>query len=124
MTPHGPTALGPTAPAADTAALRIKQPAEEITGFTELLYTGINIMDILCTCCGEPWDIYHLLHEAPEDFIRHGCLVTACPCCQGKPPIGQARAYREHLDMVAEVARLHGGDIDGFACFVEDLIYR
>ena len=27
-------------------------------------------MDLLCTCCGEPWDIYHVLHEEPEEFDR------------------------------------------------------
>jgi hypothetical protein len=44
-------------------------------------------MDILCTCCGEPWDVYHVLHESPEGFTRHGCLITACPCCLGKRPM-------------------------------------
>ena len=29
-------------------------------------------MDLICTCCGEPWDIYHVLHEEPEGFDRQG----------------------------------------------------
>ena len=81
-------------------------------------------MDILCTCCGEPWDVYHILHDSPADFARRGCLITACPCCLGKPPTGQTPQYREYLDAIVEAARLHGNDIDGFACFVEDLLYK
>ena len=27
-------------------------------------------MDVICTCCGEPWDIYHVLHEEPQAFDR------------------------------------------------------
>ena len=43
-------------------------------------------MDILCTCCGEPWDVDSVLHEDPQGFTRHGCVITACPHCFGKPP--------------------------------------
>jgi hypothetical protein len=81
-------------------------------------------MDILCTCCGEPWDVYSVLHEDPAGFTRQGCLVTACPYCSGKPPADQTVDRRNYLDAIAETALLHGNDIDGFACFVEDLLYR
>jgi len=83
-----------------------------------------TLVDILCTCCGEPFDVYHILHDSPEGFTRQGCLVTACLHCHGKPPTDQTPEHRQYLDAVAETARLHGNDIDGFACFVEDLLYR
>ena len=81
-------------------------------------------MDILCTCCGETWDVDSVLHEEPKGFTRHGCVITACPHCFGKPSSDQTRLYRKYLDAVAEVARLYRDDIDAFAGFVKDLLYR
>ena len=43
-------------------------------------------MDVICTCCGEPWDVYHVLHEERDGFNRKGTLITACPCCHGRQP--------------------------------------
>jgi len=76
-------------------------------------------MDIICTCCGEPWSIHHILHDAPEEFIRDGALITACECCKGVRPKLSEDA-REYLDSVAEAASMFGDDLDGFACFLED----
>ena len=53
-------------------------------------------MDIICTCCGEPWDIYHVLHEEPQGFEREGALIKACPCCHGRQPEDLNRRTREH----------------------------
>ena len=40
-------------------------------------------MDIICLNCGEPWDVYHIYHDAePEEFERVGCVIRRCPCCR------------------------------------------
>ncbi len=78
-------------------------------------------MDVICTCCGEPWDIYHVLHEEPQAFNRAGALITACPCCRGRRPDDLDRRTRSQLDALAEAARLFGDDLDGFAAFIEDM---
>ena len=28
-------------------------------------------MDVHCTNCGEPWDTYHLRHDAPQEAFAH-----------------------------------------------------
>lgn len=78
-------------------------------------------MDILCTCCGEPWDVSYVMHEEPLAFDRRGCLIVACPCCSGHRPTDLSPAQRQHLEAVAQAARLFGRDVDGFAAFLEDL---
>jgi len=79
-------------------------------------------MDIICTCCGEPWDTYHVLHEEPQGFEREGALIKACPCCHGRQPQDLNRRTRDQLRALAEAARLFGEDIDGFAAFLEDML--
>jgi hypothetical protein len=76
-------------------------------------------MDLLCTRCGEPWGLDHVLHEEPEDFERDGCLIRRCPCCAKKEP-QLSKEQREHLDNVVTLALLHGDDIDGFVIMLED----
>jgi hypothetical protein len=78
-------------------------------------------MDLICTCCGEPWDIDHVLHEEPEGFDRQGGRIRACPCCHGVPPEGHSEGERERLAAVAAVAELLGDDVDGVAATLEDL---
>lgn len=77
-------------------------------------------MDILCTRCGEPWDIYEVLHGEIERFERNGCLVSRCPCCWSKQSVELPVDLQRTLSAVAEVAPLFGDDIDGFAAFLED----
>ncbi len=77
-------------------------------------------MDVICTCCGEPWHIDHVLHEEPEEFDRRGALIRACPVCDGTRPANQSHEQREHLDAIAQVALMLGDDIDGFAACLED----
>jgi hypothetical protein len=77
-------------------------------------------MDLICLTCGEPWEVDHVLHDAPADFERKGCLITRCPACAGRLPT-LTESDRERLGELAEVAVLHGSDIDGFAAFLEDL---
>jgi hypothetical protein len=76
-------------------------------------------MDILCAKCGEPWDLYTVLHDDPENFERRGSLILACPSCNGKRP-KMSHEREEFLRQVAQLAQLCGTDIDGFAGMLED----
>ena len=78
-------------------------------------------MDLICTCCGEPWDVDHVLHEEPDGFDRQGGLIRGCPCCHGTPPEGMTEKRRSRLQAVAAVAELLGDDVDGLAGFLDDL---
>ena len=80
-------------------------------------------MDIICTNCGEPYDTDYILHDAPEEFKRNGCLITACPCCEDRTSNPLSPDQRERLQAIAEVATLFGEDIDGFAAFLEDMSF-
>jgi hypothetical protein len=81
-------------------------------------------MDLICTNCGEPWDLYHILHDAePGDFERTGGLVTRCPCCEENSRTPLTQSQRDRLSTIAEMAPLFGDDVDGFACFLEDLAF-
>ena len=78
-------------------------------------------MDLVCTCCGEPWAFDHVIHEAePEDFRRVGGLILACPSCGGRRPSEQSPEERDRLDGIAELARWLGEDLDGLAGLLED----
>ena len=70
-------------------------------------------MDLICTCCGEPWDVDYVLHEEPHGFDRRGGRILACPCCHGTTPEGISQAERDRLSAVAAVAELLGDDVDG-----------
>lgn len=76
-------------------------------------------MDIICTRCGEPWDVCHVLHEDPTGFQRKGCLIARCPSCETAAP-ELSKQRRDYLLIVIEMAGLHGADIDGFASWLED----
>ena len=78
-------------------------------------------MDIICTCCGEPWDICHVLHEEPQEFDREGAQIKGCPCCHGREPENLNRRTRNQLRALADAARLFGEDLDGLAAFLEDM---
>ena len=79
-------------------------------------------MDLVCTTCGEPWSVDHVLHEAdPEDFAREGGLISRCPCCPEHGTAAMSRETRERLKTIAAVAPLFGDDLDGFAAFLEDM---
>ena len=78
-------------------------------------------MDLICTCCGEPWAVDHVLHEEPDGFDRQGGLIRGCPCCHGTPPEGMTEERRSRLQAVAAAAELLGDDVDGVAALLEDL---
>ena len=76
-------------------------------------------MDVVCINCGEPWDVYHVLHEEPENFVRTGGVIQACPHCKGEKQ-KLSEPQRTRLDEIAALAELLGDDIDGFAATLED----
>ena len=77
-------------------------------------------MDILCTTCGERWDLDHVVHDEPEEFDRDGARVTRCPACRrGRPRL--STADRQRLASAAELALLWGNDIEAYAAELEDL---
>ena len=84
-------------------------------------------MDLVCTSCGEPWDLDHVLHEEPELFTRAGAAIVACPGCHpsGDPPQGDKRGLsaekRAKLAAARELGELLGDDVDGYAAELEDL---
>lgn len=77
-------------------------------------------MDLVCTSCGEPWDMDYVLHEEPEAFTREGSAIVSCPCCpeqKGKVTAKQ----RERLEAARELGQLLGDDVDGYAAELENM---
>lgn len=77
-------------------------------------------MDVICIGCGEPWDLITVLHDEPDSFDRHGCVIRSCPCCEARKREGLPMELIEDLRIFAEMAELLDGDIDGFAVWCED----
>jgi len=77
-------------------------------------------MDLVCVNCGEPWDVDHVLHDAPQEFIRKGGVIKKCPACpkEGQPNLDEKT--RVKLDAVEELGEILGDDIDGLAASLED----
>jgi len=82
-------------------------------------------MDLFCNRCGEPWDLYHVMHDAEEgDFVRDGGNIKKCPACMNKSDeqieketpqeVKDKNLYR------SEIASLLGDDVDGCAAMFED----
>ncbi len=77
-------------------------------------------MDLICTRCGEPWDLDYVLHEEPRAFKRHYGRIDRCPCCPANPPELSSRE-RERLAMVTEIANLCRHDIEAAAKMLDEL---
>jgi hypothetical protein len=78
-------------------------------------------MDIICTHCGEPWEMDYVLHDAPEEFKRKGGVITHCPSCPkdgSKPKLDEKTEIK--LEAAKEIGELLGDDIDGVAAMLED----
>jgi hypothetical protein len=76
-------------------------------------------MDLICTRCGEPWDLDHVLHEDPGGFDRDGGLIRRCPSCPAEEPKLDPHT-RAKLAAVRAVAQLMGDDVDGLAAAIAD----
>ena len=77
-------------------------------------------MDLVCTSCGEPWDMDYVLHDEPEGFERKGAAIVSCPCCKDrKTPL--SKEEKERLSAARELGELFGDDVDGYAAQLEDM---
>ena len=76
-------------------------------------------MDLICTNCGEPWDMDTVLHDQPEDFTRRGAAIVHCPACKENGPA--PKELREKLKAALAVGELLEGDDDGYASILEDM---
>lgn len=76
-------------------------------------------MDLVCTRCGEPWDLSEVMHERPHAFRRRGGLIRWCPTCPAVRP-ALSDAERQRLGRIAEAAMLFGEDVDGLAATLAD----
>ena len=77
-------------------------------------------MDLICTNCGEPWDMDTVLHDEPDDFKRRGAAIIQCPACKENGPA--PKELREKLLAAREAGDLLGDDVDGYAAMLEDLL--
>ena len=41
------------------------------------LFEMKGLMELLCICCGKPWDVEYVLREATTEFDREGALFAA-----------------------------------------------
>lgn len=77
-------------------------------------------MDLVCTSCSEPWDLYYVLHDEPHEFTRSGAGIIKCPCCKDRTT-ELTKEERERLAAARELGELLGDDVDGYAAELEDL---
>ena len=82
-----------------------------------------RLMELTCICCGKLWDAQHVLREKPDEFIRRGALLRACPRCQGIRPDGMTEKERIRLQAVAAIGEAPqlGEDLDRLAATHGDL---
>lgn len=77
-------------------------------------------MDLMCVCCGEPWNVDYVLQEATDEFNREGALIRGCPCCHGVEPKDMTEERRKLLCAAAAAIQLMGDDVDGAAALIEN----
>jgi hypothetical protein len=82
-------------------------------------FTSGGNMDLICTRCGEPWHVDHVLHDDPEAFERRGGRIDHCPSCPKDKP-NHSPKQQERLDAIRELGDMLGDDIDGLAGLLED----
>ena len=98
-------------------------------------------MDILCTRCGEPWDVFSLVDDMSPEEAEDLKAGRGCPCCAGKEECNEpdwcddcdrfvnfrctVNRFRPRANdaryIQQELATILGDDIDGLAATMEDL---
>jgi hypothetical protein len=79
-------------------------------------------LDLVCTTCGEPWDLDYVLHEEPDGFVRKGAAIVSCPCCKERQHGKKlSKEERQRLEAARALGELAGDDVDGHAADLEDL---
>lgn len=79
-------------------------------------------MDLICTTCGEPWDLDTVLHDEPDEFKRSGAAILRCPSCpeDGSAPELDSET-RAKLLAARELGELLAHDVDGYASELSEL---
>ena len=99
-------------------------------------------MDILCTRCGEPWDVFSLVDDMTPEEAENLKAGKGCPCCTGKEPcqegktdcqecgyyvrfkgciLGQFKPINDEARFIQRgLAEVLGDDIDGLAGAMDD----
>ena len=97
-------------------------------------------MDILCTRCGEPWDVFSLVDDMSPEEAKDLKAGHGCPCCVNKEKCDkdiaceecpeylnsrcQAKKFKPINDdgryVQKALADILGDDIDGLAAEMED----
>ena len=49
--------------------------------------------DVICRVCGEPWEVYHLRHDAPAWVMPLVLAGAGCESCEGVPPDEESLGY-------------------------------
>ncbi|GAI66632.1 unnamed protein product [marine sediment metagenome] len=99
-------------------------------------------MDILCTRCGEPWDICSLTDDMSKEEAEKLKAGKGCPCCINKELCNKDIACHQCLEVIVdkpycklgllkpraddaryiqhELASILGDDVDGLSAMMED----
>ena len=80
-------------------------------------------MDILCTRCGEPWDVYSLTDDMSREEAAQLKAGDGCPCCSHLTTIQIGNIHidrRESMEIQKALAEVLGDNIDGLAGMMED----
>ena len=77
-------------------------------------------MDILCTRCGEPWDVFSLVDDMSPEEANDLKAGRGCPCCKDTSDEELHNINPEGSYIQQELAGILGDDIDGLAGTMED----
>ena len=77
-------------------------------------------MDILCTRCGEPWDVCSLTDDMTSGEAKYLKAGRGCPCCINKPDSEVTNRAPDASLAQRAIADVLGDDIDGLAATVDD----
>ncbi len=74
-------------------------------------------MDINCSKCGEPWDVYTLneYEVSIASFSKNGCKVFGVKCNEN--------TIDKKNSLYSEIYDILGDDVDGAASIIEDAQY-
>ena len=74
-------------------------------------------MDIYCSKCGEPWDVYTLneYEVTMESFSTNGCRAFGVKCNEN--------TIDKKNSLYSEIYDILGDDVDGAASIIDDAKY-
>ena len=75
-------------------------------------------MDLLCTRCGEPWEM--TLDDLSPAYRKDFLKGKGCPCCHNLKTATNINPENSYIQR--ELAPLLGDDIDGLASMMDDVL--